>query len=114
MDKTDIKYMLRESLVALSEDKEKKGKKKNKDSKKGEKEVQYADVTNFLDDHPTISKVGAFREAGFSEKEIYNRLPYKKLEKDENEMGGTYSFDKDEVDKLRTVLTKYPGGGKLK
>ena len=114
MDKNDIKNMLRESLVALSEDKEKKDKEKKKDSKKDEKEVQYADVTNFLDNHPTISKVGAFREAGFSEKDIYNRVVYKKLEKDENEMGGIYSFDKDEVDKLRTVLTKYPGGGKLK
>jgi len=29
-------------------------------------------------------------------------------------MGGNYSFNKEEVDRIRTVLSKYPGGGKAK
>lgn len=112
MDKYDIKYKLRESLMGLSED-EKDDDKKD-DEKDSEKKVEYDDVINFFKKHPTIKQVGIFREAGFSEEEIYQRLPYKKLHKEKNDMGGVYSFDKSEVDRLRTVLSKYPGGGKMK
>lgn len=108
MNKYDIKYKLRESLINLSEEEDKK------DETDGEKKVEYDDVINFFKKHPTIKQVGIFREAGFSEDEIYQRLPYKKLHKDKNDMGGVYSFDKDEVDRLRTVLSKYPGGGKMR
>ena len=108
MNKYDIKYKLRESLINLSEEEDKK------DETDGEKKVEYDDVINFFKKPPTIKQVGIFREAGFSEDEIYQRLPYKKLHKDKNDMGGVYSFDKDEVDRLRTVLSKYPGGGKMR
>jgi hypothetical protein len=115
MDKTDIKYILRESLVALSEDKEKKDSEDKKDSEKeNEEKVEYNDIVNFFKKHATIKQVGVFREAGFSEDEIYQRLPYKKLNKEKNDMGGNYSFNKEEVDRIRTVLSKYPGGGKAK
>ena len=71
MDKIDIKYMLRESLVSLSEDKEKKDKEKKKDSdKESEEKVEYNDIINFFKKHATIKQVGVFREAGFSEEEI--------------------------------------------
>ena len=76
--------------------------------------MEYDDVINFFKKHPTIKKVGVFREAGFSEAEIYQRLPYKKLDREENAMGGEYSFDKNEVDRIRTVISKYPGGGKIR
>lgn len=111
MNKDDIKYKLRESLMELSEEKEKDSKEKESDS---EEKVEYDDVINFFKKHPTIKKVGVFREAGFSEEEIYQRLPYKKLDKEKNSMGGSYSFDKNEVDRIRTVTSKYPGGGKIK
>lgn len=105
MDKQYIKNRLRESLELLNEDKE---------DNETDKEIQYDDITNFFDKHPSIKMVGVFREAGFSEDDIYTRLPYKKLRKEKNEMGGTYSFSKEEADRLRTVITKYPGGGKKK
>jgi len=111
MNRDDIKYKLRESLVGIYEDKEKDSEDKEKDS---EEKVEYDDVINFFKKHPTIKKVGVFRESGFSEAEIYQRLPYKKLDKEENAMGGQYSFDKNEVDRIRTVISKYPGGGKIK
>jgi len=124
MNKYDIKYKLRESLMGLSEegkesatphqDYDNADNKKDEKEKDGEKKVEYDDVINFFKKHPTIKQVGIFREAGFSEEEIYQRLPYKKLHKEKNDMGGTYSFDKAEVDRLRTVLSKYPGGGKIK
>jgi hypothetical protein len=109
MNKDNIKHKLRESLIGIYEDKEKDAK-----ELEGEEKVEYDDVINFFKKHPTIKKVGVFREAGFSEAEIYQRLPYKKLDKEENAMGGQYSFDKNEVDKIRTVISKYPGGGKVK
>ena len=122
MDKVEIRYKLIESLntLWLFEDKDSSTKKEDKadnkkdDKEEGERKVKYDDVVNFFNKHPTIKQVGVFREAGFSEEEIYQRLPYKKLHKEKNDMGGEYSFDKDEVDRLRTVLSKYPGGGKMR
>jgi hypothetical protein len=122
MDKVEIRYKLIESLntLGLFEDKDSSTKKEDKadnkkdDKEEGERKVKYDDVVNFFNKHPTIKQVGVFREAGFSEEEIYQRLPYKKLHKEKNDMGGEYSFDKDEVDRLRTVLSKYPGGGKMR
>ena len=123
MNKVDIRKRLIESLTmfGLAEEKEVESDKdydnadnKNDDGEKSEEKVEYNDIINFFKKHPTIKKVGVFREAGFSEEEIYQRLPYKKLDKEQNEMGGVYSFDKAEVDRLRTVLSKYPGGGKIK
>jgi hypothetical protein len=115
MNRNDIKYRLRESLTELfEEDKEenKSEKKVSGDNDKDEK-VEYDDVVNFFNKHDSIKQVGVFREAGFSEDDIYSRLPYKKLNQEKNEMGGVYRFDKDEVDRIRTVLSKYPGGGKI-
>jgi hypothetical protein len=118
MNRNDIKYKLRESLTGLFEDSEENGpnqnidKKENDDDSKNDK-VEYDDIVNFFDKHNSIKQVGVFREAGFSEDDIYSRLPYKKLNQEKNEMGGVYRFDKDEVDRLRTVLSKYPGGGKI-
>ncbi len=120
MNKVEIKHRLIESLntLGLFEDEDSKPKQDydNADNKKdeGKEKVEYDDVVNFFKKHPTIKQVGIFREAGFSEEEIYQRLPYKKLHKEKNDMGGVYSFDKSEVDRLRTVLSKYPGGGKMK
>jgi hypothetical protein len=121
MNKLEIKNKLIESLTSLGlfEDEESKPKqdydnadnKKDDDEADGDKKIEYNDVINFFKKHPTIKQVGVFREAGFSEEEIYQRLPYKKLNKEENDMGGVYTFDKSEVDRIRTVLSKYPGGG---
>ena len=110
MNRDDIKYKLRESLTGLFEDSDKE--EKEKEDSKHEK-VEYDDIANFFDKHNSIKQVGVFREAGFSEDDIYSRLPYKKLNQEKNEMGGVYRFDKDEVDRLRTVLSKYPGGGRI-
>ncbi len=110
MNRDDIKYKLRESLTGLFEDSDKEEKEKE-DSKR--EKVEYDDIVNFFDKHNSIKQVGVFREAGFSEDDIYSRLPYKKLNQEKNDMGGVYRFDKDEVDRLRTVLSKYPGGGKI-
>ena len=126
-DKEKIRGIVKESLAGLFE-KSKKSKKAKKektkvdtedektDDKKDDDEkaskvekIEYNDVINFFKKHKTIKQVGVFREAGFSEEEIYQRLPYKKLNKETNEAGGTYSFDKDEVDRIRTILDKYPG-----
>ena len=118
MDRNDIKYKLRESLNGLfEEDKEepkikRDGANDNKE-KATETKVEYDDIINFFKKHDSIKQVGIFREAGFNEKEIYSRLPYKKLNQEQNEEGGTYRFTKDEVDRVRTVLSKYPGGGKM-
>jgi hypothetical protein len=123
MNKVEIRYRLIESLntLGLFEDEDSKPKQdydnadnKKDDGEEGKEKVEYDDVVNFFKKHPTIKQVGVFREAGFSEEEIYQRLPYKKLHKEKNDMGGEYSFDKDEVDRLRTVLSKYPGGGKMR
>jgi len=123
MNKVEIKHRLIESLntLGLFEDEDSKPKQdydnadnKKDDGEEGKEKVEYDDVVNFFKKHPTIKQVGIFREAGFSEEEIYQRLPYKKLHKEKNDMGGLYSFDKSEVDRLRTVLSKYPGGGKMK
>jgi hypothetical protein len=123
MNKVEIKHRLIESLntLGLFEDEDSKPKQdydnadnKKDDGEEGKEKVEYDDVVNFFKKHPTIKQVGIFREAGFSEEEIYQRLPYKKLHKEKNDMGGVYSFDKSEVDRLRTVLSKYPGGGKMK
>ena len=114
MNRTDIRYKLRESLNGLFEDEKEEPKIKgdNKDDAT-ETKVEYDDIINFFKKHDSIKQVGIFREAGFSEKEIYTRLPYKKLNQEQNEEGGTYRFTKDEVDRVRTVLSKYPGGGKV-
>lgn len=122
MNKVEIRYRLIESLnmLGLVEDEGSNTKREDNadndkdDNEQGEQKVEYDDVVNFFKKHPTIKQVGVFREAGFSEEEIYQRLPYKKLHKEKNDMGGEYSFDKDEVDRLRTVLSKYPGGGKMR
>jgi hypothetical protein len=116
MNKDDIRYKLRESLSGLFEDnKEEVTKTKSSSEKNAEIEdkVEYDDVINFFKKHDSIKQVGIFREAGFSEDDIYSRLPYKKLNQDKNEEGGTYRFTKNEVDRVRTVLSKYPGGGKM-
>jgi hypothetical protein len=123
MNKIQIKHKLIESLTALGlfEDEDSNTKqdydnadnKKDEDETDGEKKIEYNDVINFFKKHPTIKQVGVFREAGFSEEEIYQRLPYKKLNKEKNDMGGVYTFDKSEVDRIRTVLSKYPGGGRI-
>jgi hypothetical protein len=106
-----IKLMLKESLGGLLREKSKTAKKEDSDKKEDEKkEVEYDDIKNFFKGQESITKVGVFREAGFSEEEIYQRLPYKKLDNEKNEEGGTYSFNKDEVDRIRTVTTKYPSG----
>jgi len=125
MSKKYIKLLVNESLAGLFEKTKKspskgddKGKEsdKEKDSEDGEdkeekeEKVEYSDIKNFFDKHESITKVGVFREAGFSEEDIYQRLPYKKLDNEKNEMGGVYRFSKDEVDRLRTVLDKYPRG----
>lgn len=122
MNKVEIRYRLIESLnmLGLVEDEGSNTKREDNadndkdDNEQAEQKVEYDDVVNFFKKHPTIKQVGVFREAGFSEEEIYQRLPYKKLHKEKNDMGGEYSFDKDEVDRLRTVLSKYPGGGKMR
>lgn len=122
MNKVEIRYRLIESLnmLGLVEDEGSNTKREDNadndkdDNEEGKQKVEYDDVVNFFKKHPTIKQVGVFREAGFSEEEIYQRLPYKKLHKEKNDMGGEYSFDKDEVDRLRTVLSKYPGGGKMR
>jgi hypothetical protein len=114
--KEHIKAMLKESLGGLLREKNKTPEKEEKDgednkNKEGkEKDVRYDDVKNFFNKQDSITKVGVFREAGFSEEEIYQRLPYKKLDNEKNEKGGTYSFTKDEVDRIRTVTDKYPSG----
>lgn len=122
MNRNDIRYKLRESLNGLFEDSdennsnekiEKLRKEKGRDDGARDEKVEYDDIVNFFNKHNSIKQVGVFREAGFSEDDIYSRLPYKKLNQEKNEMGGVYRFDKDEVDKLRTVLSKYPGGGKV-
>lgn len=127
MSKKYIKLLVNESLAGLfekakktspeGESKEKESDKKDsedkedkKDSEDKEEKVEYSDIKNFFDKHDSITKVGVFREAGFSEEDIYQRLPYKKLDNEKNEMGGVYRFSKDEVDRLRTVLDKYPRG----
>ena len=116
MNRDDIRYKLRESLSGLFEDnKEEEPKIKGDSEKNGalEDKVEYDDVINFFKKHDSIKQVGIFREAGFSEDDIYSRLPYKKLNQDKNEEGNTYRFTKNEVDRVRTVLSKYPGGGKM-
>jgi hypothetical protein len=118
LGESDIKKMLRESLNGLFEDNKEEPKIKRDDTNDdkegdGETKVEYDDIINFFKKHDSIKQVGIFREAGFSEKEIYTRLPYKKLNQEQNEEGGTYRFTKDEVDRVRTVLSKYPGGGKV-
>lgn len=116
MNRTDIKYKLRESLFGLFEDDKevvnvKSAEEKNKEN--DDDKVEYDDIINFFKKHNSIKQVGIFREAGFNEDDIYSRLPYKKLNQEQNEEGGTYRFTKDEVDRIRTVLSKYPGGGKI-
>lgn len=114
MDRNYIKYRLRESLESLYEDEMLgEAKKKEKEEESDDEVTEYDDITNFFKKHDSIKQVGVFREAGFSEEDIYSRLPYKKLNQEKNEMGGTYRFNKKEVDSLRTVLSKYPGGGKI-
>lgn len=108
-----IKSLVKESLGGLLKEKSKtqttdSDKEGKKDDQGKEEEVQYNDIKNFFDKHSTITKVGVFREAGFTNDEIYQRLPYKKLDNEKNEMGGVYRFNKDEVDRIRTVLDKYP------
>jgi len=121
MSKKYIKLLVNESLAGLFEkakkspskgdDKEKESDKKDsEDGEDKEEKVEYSDIKNFFDKHDSITKVGVFREAGFSEEDIYQRLPYKKLDNEKNEMGGVYRFSKDEVDRVRTVLDKYPRG----
>jgi hypothetical protein len=116
MNRTDIRYKLRESLFGLFEDEKEVTKVKSAEEKKEDNaadKVEYDDIINFFKKHSSIKQVGIFREAGFGEDEIYSRLPYKKLNQEQNEEGGTYRFTKDEVDRIRTVLSKYPGGGKI-
>lgn len=116
MNRNDIRYKLRESLSGLFEDnKEEEAKIKGDSEKNGalNDKVEYDDIINFFKKHDSIKQVGIFREAGFSEDDIYSRLPYKKLNQETNEEGGTYRFTKDELDRVRTVLSKYPGGGKI-
>ena len=89
-----IKALVKESLGGLLREKSKTPKKdEKKDSKKDneddEKEVRYDDIKNFFNKQDSITKVGVFREAGFSEEEIYQRLPYKKLDNEKNEKGGS-------------------------
>jgi len=123
MSKKYIQVLVKESLSTLLEKSKKskvspsKEEKKEKDSEENDKEdkeekVEYQDVQNFWKDgkHKSVTKVGVFRDAGFSEKEIYNREPYKKLDMEKNEMGGVYRFSKDELDRIRTELDKYPRG----
>ena len=124
MSKEYIKILVNESLINLSEDKKKDSKKKDskkedskkEDSKKKDSEeeekIEYQDIQNFWKGgkHSSVTKVGVFRDAGFSEKDIYTRLPYKKLDMEKNEDGGVYRFTKDEVDRIRTELDKYPRG----
>jgi len=110
-----IKLLVKESLGGLLREKSKTpekedGGKEEKSNDETARKVDYSDVKSFFKKHDSITKVGVFREAGFSEDEIYQRLPYKKLDNEENEQGGVYSFDKDEVDRVRTVIDKYPSG----
>ena len=124
MSKKYIKLLVNESLAGLfekakktptkddnkeKESKDEKDKESDSESDKDEK-VEYSDIKNFFEKHDSITKVGVFREAGFSEEDIYQRLPYKKLDNEKNDMGGVYRFSKDEVDRIRTVLDKYPRG----
>jgi len=114
-----IKDLVRESLAGLISEKNKKPKKTKKSEKKedegeedeGEEKVDYSDVQNFFDKHKSITKVGVFREAGFSEEDIYTRIVYKKLDKEKNDEGVEYSFNRDEVARIRAVTDKYPSGG---
>tara|TARA_Y100000389_G_scaffold27326_1_gene23436 strand:- start:1449 stop:1811 length:363 start_codon:yes stop_codon:yes gene_type:complete len=116
-----IKDLVRESLAGLISEKNKTPKKAKK-AKKAEKEekpkededeekVDYSDVQNFFDKHKSITKVGVFREAGFSEEDIYTRIVYKKLDKEKNDEGVEYTFNRDEVARIRAVTDKYPSGG---
>jgi hypothetical protein len=107
-----IKLLVKESLGGLLREKSKTPdkEKEKKEKEKKEKDVRYDDIKNFFKKHDSITKVGVFREAGFSEDEIFQGLPYKKLDNELNADGGVYSFNKDEADRVRTVIDKYPSG----
>jgi hypothetical protein len=114
-----IKNLVRESLGGLISEKGKTPEKDNEEDDEktsdkkdqAEEKVDYSDVQNFFDKHKSITKVGVFREAGFSEEDIYTRIVYKKLDKEKNDEGVEYSFNRDEVARIRAVTDKYPSGG---
>jgi len=106
MNKDDIKYKLRESLMELSEDKE-------KDEKDGDKEKNtkkdYSDVQLALDkdrDPTAPSQVGVMKKMGIpDDKKGVNRSLFgKKLHQEKNDEGGLYQFDDKELSRLRGII----------
>jgi hypothetical protein len=109
MNKDDIKYKLRESLMELSEEKEKP----EEDNKEGDKEKNtkkdYSDVQLALDkdrDPTAPSQVGVMKKMGIpDDKKGVNRSLFgKKLHQEKNDDGAYYQFDDKELSRLRGII----------
>lgn len=106
MDKENIKIKLRESLFDLYEEKDDEAKKPD-DADNQDNKSAYPDVTNFFNNNDAINQVGIFRLAGFSEEQIYQKIPYKKLNQTPNNEGSFYSFNEEELARIRAAIDKY-------
>ena len=109
MNKDDIKYKLRESLMGLSEEKEKSEEgEKEGDKDKGTKK-DYSDVQLALDkgkDPTAPSQVGVMKKMGIPDdkKGINRSLFGKKLHQEKNDDGSIYQFDDKELSRLRGII----------
>lgn len=108
MNKDDIRFKLRESLVGISEEKEEKESDKEKKAKKTGKK-DYSDVQLAMDkskDPTAPSQVGVMKKMGISDDEsgVNRSLFGKKLHQEKNEEGVYYQFDDDELSRIRGIL----------
>jgi hypothetical protein len=109
MNKDDIKYKLRESLMELSEEKEKSEEGEKEGDKERNTKKDYSDVQLALDkvkDPTAPSQVGVMKKMGIpDDKKGVNRSLFgKKLHQEKNDDGGLYQFDDKELSRLRGII----------
>jgi len=96
MNKDKIKNILRESHINEAEELEGKA-----------TDSQYQRVSSLLD-NDKINHAGVIRQLWPGDSDATKRSLFrKKLNKENNDSGGTYSFTKEEVAKIISILTNF-------